>query len=85
MEGGGGGWGGEFLVTGIFFVTKFLFCFFLGCSINIFLGLVGVHEFFSFKFPLREYFFVPSLRVAFTPHVNFVPGDQLFPLIVVCC
>ena len=31
---------------------------------NIFLGLIGVHEFFSFDFPLREYFFVvrPSPR-----------------------
>ena len=25
---------------------------------NIFLGLIGVQEFFSFNFPLREYFFV---------------------------
>ena len=25
---------------------------------NIFLGLIGVHEFFSFNFPLREYFFL---------------------------
>ena len=24
---------------------------------NIFSGLIGVHEFFSFNFPLREYFF----------------------------
>ena len=24
---------------------------------NIFLGLIGVQEFFSFNFPLREYFF----------------------------
>ena len=31
--------------------------FFLGHSMNIFLGLIGVHEFFSFNFPLREYFF----------------------------
>ena len=34
-----------------------LYEFFLGRSMNIFLGLIGVHEFFSFKFPLREYFF----------------------------
>ena len=27
---------------------------------NIFLGLIGVHEFFSFNFPLREYFFCTS-------------------------
>ena len=27
---------------------------------NIFLGLIGVHEFFSFNFPLREYFFGTS-------------------------
>ena len=29
---------------------------------NIFLGLIGVHEFFSFYFPLRGYvFFVPVI------------------------
>ena len=28
---------------------------------NIFLGLIGVHEFFSFNFPLREYFFLDFL------------------------
>ena len=28
----------------------------------MFLGLFGVHEFFSFHFPLREYFLVPPLR-----------------------
>ena len=27
---------------------------------NIFSGLIGVHEFFSFNFPLREYFFCTS-------------------------
>ena len=27
---------------------------------NIFLGLIGVQEFFSFNFPLREYFFCTS-------------------------
>ena len=34
--------------------------FFLGHSMNIFLGLIGVQEFFSFNFPLREYFFCTS-------------------------
>ena len=31
---------------------------FLGHNMNIFLGFIGVQEFFSFNFPLREYFFV---------------------------
>ena len=29
-------------------------------SMNIFLGLIGVHDFFSFHFPLHEYFFFCS-------------------------
>ena len=61
MGGGGRGMFGEFF-AGIFFVIKFLVgIFILGHRIKIFLGLIDVHEFFSFNFPLREYFFCTSL------------------------
>ena len=36
----------------------------------MFLGLIGVHEFFSFNFPLREYFFV--LRPPPLPPISFL-------------
>ena len=52
--------GGEFSSRMIFFfVIIFLVRFFLAIT-WIFLGLIGVHEFFSFNFPLREYFFCTS-------------------------
>ena len=54
-------WGGEgnFRAAGIFFRYQIPgMNFFLGHSMNIFLGLTGVQEFFSFNFPLREFFFV---------------------------
>ena len=44
------------------FVIKFLVWIFLGHGLNIFGGLIGVHEFFSFNFLLREYFFVPYIE-----------------------
>ena len=51
--GGGGGGGGIFQPQEFFFwLSNFLYEFFLGQSMNIFLGLIGVHEFFSFNFPL---------------------------------
>ena len=53
-------WGGgeEFESRGKFFsLSNSLYEVFLGHSMNIFLGLIGVQEFFSFNFPLREYFF----------------------------
>ena len=56
---------GNFRAVGIFFRYQIpCMNFFLGHGMNIFLGLIGVHEFFSFDFPLREYFFVvrPSPR-----------------------
>ena len=67
-------WGGEgegdFRAAGIFFsLSNSLHEFFLGHSMNIFLGLIGAHEFFSFNFPLREYFFF-VLRP--TPHISFL-------------
>ena len=39
------------------FVIKFLVGIFFRPKHEYFLGLIGVHEFFSFNFPLREYFF----------------------------
>ena len=50
---------GDFRAAGIFFsLSNFLYEFFLGNSMNNFLGLIGVQEFFSFNFPLHKYFFV---------------------------
>ena len=44
---------------------------------NIFLGLIGVHEFFSVKFPLREYFFLYFARPPPPPPHNFSNGPSL--------
>ena len=41
---------------------------------NIFLGLIGVHEFFSYNFPLREYIF---LYFAPTPPHKFSNGSLI--------
>ena len=57
-----------------FWLSNSSYEFFLGHSMNIFLGLIGVHEFFSFNFPLREYFFV--LRTPPPPH-KFSNGPSL--------
>ena len=43
-----------------FFVIKFLVFLFFRPTHEYFLGLIGVHEFFSFNFRLREYFFCTS-------------------------
>ena len=55
IRGGGGWW--DFGAAGIFFGYQipYMIFFFLGHSMNIFFGLIGVHEFFSFYFPLCEY------------------------------
>ena len=55
------GGGGDFRATGIFFVIKFLVWIFFRPWYEYFLGLIGVQEFFSFSFPLLEYFFCTSL------------------------
>ena len=54
MEGGGG----DFRAAGIFFVIKFLVWTFFRPYHEYFLGLIGMDIFFSFNFPLRQYFFV---------------------------
>ena len=52
-----GGGEGNFRAAGIFFRYQIPgMNFFLGHSMNILLGLTGVQEFFSFNFPLREFF-----------------------------
>ena len=48
---------------------------------NIFLGLIGVQEFFSFNFRLREFFFV--LRPPPPPH-KFSNGPSLRYCCCVC-
>ena len=62
------GGGGEFSSRRNFFwLSNSLHELFLGRRINIFLGLIGVHEFFSFNFPLREYFFGTLRALRLTP------------------
>ena len=54
----GGGVGGEFSSRrNFFFVIKFLVWNFFRLKHKYFLGLIGVHEFFSFHFPLANIFF----------------------------
>ena len=56
-----GGGGGIFEPQEFSFVIKFLVWIFFRPYHECFLGLIGMHEFFSFNFPLREYFFCTSL------------------------
>ena len=51
---------GIFEPLAFFLLSNSLYEFFLGHSMNTFLGLIDVHEFFPFNFPLREYFFCTS-------------------------
>ena len=54
-------WGrGIFEPQEFFHVIRFLVRIFFRPKHEYFLGLIGVHEFFSFNFPLREYFFCTS-------------------------
>ena len=62
---------GNFRAAGIFFIIKFL--------VWIFLGLIGVHEFFSFNFLLHAYFFCISPVPA--PH-KFSNGPSLTTLML---
>ena len=70
-------WGGEgnFRATGIFFPGQIpcMNCF-LSYSMNIFLGLIGVQEFFPFNFPLREFFFCTSPA----PPISFLMVRPLY-------
>ena len=52
--------GGIFELQEFFFVIKFFAWILFRPLHEYFLGLIGVHEFFSFNFPLREYFFCTS-------------------------
>ena len=51
----GGGGGGNFGAAGIFFRYQIPCMNFFRPYHEYFLGLIGVHEFFPFNFPLREY------------------------------
>ena len=51
------GWG-IFEPQEFFFVIKFLVWIFFRPWHEYFLGLIGAHDFFSFNFPLLEYFFL---------------------------
>ena len=54
-----GGGGGGILSHRIFFLlSNSLYEFFFRPWHEYFLDLIGVHEFFSFNFPLREYIFL---------------------------
>ena len=59
-----------------FSLSNSLYEFFSGRGMNIFLRLVGVHEFFSFNFPLREYIFCTSKATPPPPH-KFSNGPSL--------
>ena len=53
--------GGEFSSSRNFFsLSNSLYEFFFSPKHENFLGIIGVHEFFSFHFPLHEYFFCTS-------------------------
>ena len=77
-------WGrgeGNFRAAGIFFRYQIPGVnFFLGHSMNIFLGLTGVQEFFSFNFPLLEFFFVLRPPPHPPPH-QFSNGPSLKNLV----
>ena len=71
-------WGeGNFRAAGILFVIKFLLWNFFRSLHEYFLGLIGVHEFFSFSFPLREYFFVLRPPPPPPPPNKFSNGPSL--------
>ena len=63
----GGGGEGNFRAAGTFFRYQIPCMNFFRPLYEYFLGLIGVQEFFSFNFPLREFFFV--LR---PPPISFV-------------
>ena len=52
--------------------------FFLGHSMNIFLGLTGVQEFFSFNFPLREFFLYFARPPPPPPPISFLMVRPLY-------
>ena len=58
------GGGGDFRAAGIFFRYQIPCMNFFRPYHECFLGLIGMHEFFSFNFPLREYFFVLHSHVS---------------------
>ena len=83
-----GGGEGEFSSRRNFFsLSNSLYEFFLGHSMNV-LGLSGVQEFFSFNFPLREFFWVlrrlppppPPYKFSNGPSLKTVPQGNQFIL-----
>ena len=76
IRGGGGGLGRGIVKPQEFlFVIKFLVWIFFRPKHKYFLGLTGVHEFFSFNFRMREYFFCTSTPPP--PPYNFSNGPSL--------
>ena len=72
---GGGGVGEKFSSRRNFFsLSNSLYQFFL--EHEYFLGLIGMHEFFSFNFALREYFFGTSLPPP--PPISFLMVRPLY-------
>ena len=67
---------GIFELQEFFFAIRFFAWILFRPLHEYFLGLIGVHKFFSFNFPLSEYFFVYFAR---TPH-NFSNGPSLIVL-----
>ena len=73
---GAGGGLGNFRAAGIFFRYQILCMNFFRPLHEYFLALTGVHEFFSFNFPLREYIFLYFARPPPPPH-KFSNGPSL--------
>ena len=64
-----GGRGSNFRAAGIFFRYQIPCMNFFRPYHEYFLGLIGVQEFFSFNFPLREYIYFFVLR---PPPISFL-------------
>ena len=68
---------GNFRAAGIFFRYQFpCVIFFLGRSMNIFVGLIAVHEFFHLIFPCANIF----LYFARPPYISFLMVRPLLPV-----
>ena len=80
-----GGGGGEFSSCSNFFsLSNSLYDFFWPWH-EYFLGLIGVHDFFSFNCPLREYFFCSLPPPPLPPPISFLMVRPLQGLAIETC
>ena len=68
---------GNFRAAGFFFRYQIPCMNFFRPQHEYFLGLIGVQKFFSFNFPLREYFFLYFARPPSPPSKKFSNGPSL--------